>query len=114
MDLSNDLISQFVKITNDSSTKNKSKEATVYGTAVEYEDQMYVKIDGSDLLTPISTTADIKDGDRVTVMIKDHNATITGNITSPSASSTEVKKVGLLGIIANFFLLTVKFICGTI
>ena len=92
MDLSNDLISKFVKITNDGD-KKESKEGTVYGTTVEYDGAMYVKIDGSDLLTPINTTADIKEGERVTIMIKDHNATVTGNITSPSASSADVKKV---------------------
>ena len=92
MDLSNDLISKFVKITNDGN-KKETKEGTVYGTTVEYDGAMYVKIDGSDLLTPIDTTADIKEGERVTIMIKDHNATVTGNITSPSASSADVKKV---------------------
>ena len=92
MDLSNDLISKFVKITNDAD-KQKSKEGTVYGTAVKYDGVIYVKIDGSDLLTPIDTTADVKEGERVTITIKDHNATVTGNITSPSASSVDVKKV---------------------
>lgn len=92
MDLSNDLISKFVKITNDGN-KKETKEGTVYGTTVEYDGAMYVKIDGSDLLTPIDTTADIKEDERVTIMIKDHNATVTGNITSPSASSADVKKV---------------------
>ena len=92
MDLSNDLISKFVKITNDAD-KQKSKEGTVYGTAVKYNGGIYVRIDGSDLLTPIDTTADIKEGERVTITIKDHNATVTGNITSPSASSVDVKKV---------------------
>ena len=92
MDLSNDLISKFVKITNDGN-KKETKEGTVYGTTVEYDGAMYVKIDGSDLLTPIDTTADIKENERVTIMIKDHNATVTGNITSPSASSADVKKV---------------------
>lgn len=89
MDLSNDLISKFVKITS-GNDKKESKEGTVYGTAVEYDGLMYVKIDGSDLLTPINTTATIKDGERVTIMIKDHNATVTGNISSPSASDDDL------------------------
>ena len=91
MGLSNDLISQFVKITKDQTTVKK--ESIVYGTTVNYQDKMYVKIDGSDLLTPVETTADILDGERVTVMIKDHTATVTGNISSPSANSTVVKQV---------------------
>lgn len=91
MALSNDLISQFVKITNDA-TRSK-KETIVYGTTVEYKGSMYVNIDGSDLLTPISTTADMKAGERVTVMIKNHNAIVTGNVTSPSASRTSVNNL---------------------
>lgn len=91
MSLSNDLISQFVKITRDQTVEKK--ESIVYGTTVEYESKMYVKIDGSDLLTPITTTADLQSGERVTVMIKDHTATVTGNITSPSASSIKVNKL---------------------
>lgn len=90
MNLSSDLISQFVKITKDDS-KNKN-ETTVYGTTVDYNGSIYVKLDGSDLLTPISTTADTKAGERVTVLIKDHTATVTGNITSPAARTDDVKE----------------------
>lgn len=90
MDLSNDLISQFVKITNDGDVG--SKESTVYGTTVEYNGEIYVKLDGSDLLTPVETTSDMQTGERVTVMIKNHGATVTGNITSPSANEGTVNK----------------------
>lgn len=91
MALSNDIISQFVKATNDK--PETKKEATVYGTTVEYGGRMFVRIDGSDLLTPISTTADVKEDERVTVTIKDHTATVTGNISSPSARTDDVKDV---------------------
>ena len=91
MGLFYDLISEFVKITNDK--KEKLKEGTVYATIVGSGDTKYVKIDGSDLLTPMDTTTDIEDGERVTVMIKDHKATVTGNITSPSVSSGTVNTV---------------------
>lgn len=91
MGLSYDLISEFVKITNDK--KEKPKEGTVYATIVGSGNTKYVKIDGSDLLTPMDTTTDIEDGERVTVMIKDHKATVTGNITSPSVSSGTVNTV---------------------
>ena len=90
MDLSNNLISQFVKITNDGDVG--SKESTVYGTTVEYNGEIYVKLDGSDLLTPVETTSDMQVGERVTVMIKNHGATVTGNITSPSANEGTVNK----------------------
>ena len=92
MGLSSDLISQFVKVTNDN--KEPKKETTVYGTTVTYEGRTYVKIDGSDRLTPISTTADIQDGERVTVMIKNHTATVTGNMSSPAARTDDVKGLG--------------------
>lgn len=90
MGLSSDLISQFVKVTN--IDKKTSKESTVYGTTVEYNGSKYVKLDGSELLTPVSTTSDTKAGERVTVMIKDHTATITGNISSPAARTEDVQE----------------------
>ena len=91
MSLSYDLISEFVKITNDK--KDDKKEGTVYATVVSETEGKYVQIDGSDLLTPMDTTTDIEDGERVTLMIKDHKAIVTGNVTTPSASTSKVGKV---------------------
>lgn len=91
MGISHDIISEFVKITNDK--KEKPKEETVYATIVQASDGKYVKIDGSDLITPTETTTDIEEGERVTVLIKDHSAIITGNITSPSASVNRVNGI---------------------
>ena len=88
MDLPIDLLSQFAKVTNDD---NKPvKESTVYGVAVKENDKLYVKIDGSDLLTPASSTVNVQPGERVTVMLKNHSAVITGNMTSPSARIEDV------------------------
>lgn len=94
MELSNNLISQLVKATKDSDKRNT--ETTVYGTAKVYgnNNKTYVKLDGSDLLTPVSNITNVKDGERVTVMIKDHTATVTGNITSPSARTGDVEDMG--------------------
>lgn len=89
MALSGDLISQLVKVNKE---PKKSSESTVQGTTVIYEGRTYVKLDGSDLLTPVTTTSSAKDGDRVNVLMKDHTATITGNISDPSASSDTVKE----------------------
>lgn len=91
MGLSNDLVSQFAKLTK--TEKNTKSEATHNGTIVIYNNSKYVQLDGSDLLTPISSTADTKNGDRVTVLIKNHSATVTGNITSPSARSGDVQEM---------------------
>ena len=88
MDVSLDLIKQFVKVTSD--TTPKKVETTLLGTAVVSNGQLYVSIDGSSTLTPIKTTTKVNDGDRVTVMIKDHTATVTGNITSPSMDKGSV------------------------
>ena len=91
MSLSYDLISEFVKITNDK--KDDKKEGIVYATIVSETEGKYVRIDGSNLLTPMDTTTDIEDGERVTLMIKDHKAIVTGNVTTPSASTSKVGKV---------------------
>ena len=91
MNLSNELLTQFAKITNDN--KKDKKESTVYGTTVDHNGSIYVRLDGSDLLTPILSTADAKPNERVTVMIKNHTATITGNMTSPAARSGDVVDV---------------------
>lgn len=92
MELSNDLISQFVKITNDN-TKTE-KKTVVYGTIKEYNGSKYVQLDGSDLLTPISTTTDVVNDERVTVSIENHTATVTGNLSSPAARTDDVQKIG--------------------
>lgn len=93
MPLPNELVSEFAKITKDTDTTKK--ETTVYGTIVEYEGETYVRLDGSDLLTPYIATASVKSGDRVAVMIKNHTATIMGNATAPSANKdTVVGEVG--------------------
>ena len=92
MALSNELISQFAKVTKDN-TKRKN-ESTSYGTIVDYNGSKYVKLDGSELLTPISSTTNIEADERVTVMIKNHTAIVTGNISSPSARTAEVKEIG--------------------
>ena len=91
MSLSSELISQFAKITNDKT--EVKQESTHYGTTVEYDGSMYVQLDGSDLLTPISTTADTKAGERVMVLIKNHTATITGNLSSPAARTGTVTEL---------------------
>jgi hypothetical protein len=92
MSLSNDLISQFVKITKDTN-KRSDKEPIVYGTIVEQNDRIYAKLDGSESITPVTTTTDVKNGERVMVTIKNHQAIVTGNISSPSARTVDVKVV---------------------
>lgn len=101
MALSHELISQFAKIVK--YDKKQSAESTVYGTVVtDGNGNKYVKLDGSDQLTPLtdnerpsadSTTASVNDGERVSVLIKNHTATITGNVSSPSVRSDDFKNL---------------------
>lgn len=89
MALSKDLITEFIKVNRDQ--VEEKKETTTYGTIVEYEGTKYVRLDGSDLLTPISFTTDAEPDERVTVIIKNHTAIVNGNISSPSVRGETVK-----------------------
>lgn len=91
MGLTADLINEFVKVTKDQTPAKP--ESTVYGSIVDYNGSKWVRIDGSDLLTPIETTVNVKDNDRVIVTIKNHTATVTGNLTTPSATTKDVSDV---------------------
>ena len=92
MSLPSNLISEFVRITNDN--EKPKTESTTYGTIVKDGSNTYVKLDGSDILTPATTTADAQNGERVTVLIKNHTATVTGNISSPAARTGDVQRFG--------------------
>lgn len=93
MKLSKKLVSEFAKVTNN--TEKPKNETTVYGVITKNGDSTYVRLDGSpdDVLTPVSTTTDTQDGDRVTVLIKNHTAIVTGNVTSPSARTNDVQDI---------------------
>lgn len=74
--------------------KEKPKtSSTVYGYAVINEGQIYVKLDGSTEYTPVVSTIDVVDGDRVIVNITNHRAIIVNNISSPAARSNSVTKI---------------------
>lgn len=88
MALSNELLDQLVKATKP--VEKKPTEATVYGTTVSQNGNLYVQIDGSDVLTPAASTVKMKSGERVIVKIKDHSAVVTGNLTTQSARSDDV------------------------
>ena len=82
MSLSSDLASQFAKVTNDSSRNTNGTK--LYGTITMLGEVPHVKLDGTEELTPISRTVEVAEGDRVEVMIANHSATVTGNLTDPS------------------------------
>ena len=105
MGLSTELISQFAKITNDQK-KSRIDEATLYGEVIQSDDSICVKFDGSEQLTPVTTIAEkdeegnitnfkygaasVKTGDRVSVSLKNHSATITGNLSDPPMGRAEI------------------------
>ena len=91
MDLNSILVSEFAKITNDNK-ETVNEGTTVYGTYRVDSDGAYVQIDGSDTRTPVATTSEARNGDRVTVLIKNHRAIITGNLTDPSTTVKSVEE----------------------
>lgn len=93
MTLPSELVAEFAKITNDG--KDSKKEVTVYGTISVQNGVNYVKLDGSEELTPVVSTVTIADGDRVIVTLKQHTAVVTSNLTDPAASSLMVGNMGV-------------------
>lgn len=92
MELSSDLIREFAKNTKDEPEINTG--ATVYGTfRVQEDGSQFVQIDGSDTRTPVVSTVECKNGDRVTVLVKDHRAIVTGNLSDLSVSTTTVEEI---------------------
>lgn len=87
MALSHDVVSQFAKMVNKPEEK---KEETVKGTFKLINGESYVQLDGSNIYTPVTSTVEAEDGDRVNVLLKDHAALLTSNITSPSARNKDV------------------------
>lgn len=93
MPLTNKTINQFVKATKND-TESTKKETIVYGKITSFDETnktCYVQLDGSDREIPVTRyTAEVKEGERVTVMIKNHIAVVTGNLESPSVSENTV------------------------
>jgi hypothetical protein len=90
MALSSELISQLAKATKPA--ENKPTEATVFGTTILGENgDPFVQIDGSDAITPVTSTVRVNSGERVVVRIGNHSAVVMGNMTTPSASTDDVE-----------------------
>lgn len=88
MELSKVIIDDFAKVTNDD--RHISQNTTLYGTIKVNDDKNYVQLDGSDLLTPCSSSVNVKDGERVMVVVGEHEAVVTGNMSSPAARLGDV------------------------
>lgn len=93
--LSNDLIAQFAKaaVGSDETKQDATLRGTITRVATNEGDEgvLCVKIDGSDIETPVSrfpsAIADFVEGDRVEVTVKNHSLTITGNTSSRAIST---------------------------
>lgn len=95
MKIPNSLIKDFSKVI-DQNPKQKF-ESHMYGVAFVENNKPYVVLDGSTIKTPVTTTVDVKTGDRVIVMFKNHAATITGNMSDPVSSSVTEHAMGSIG-----------------
>lgn len=108
MNLSEKLLKDFGKLLKtDKQDGSHSADKTIYGTVTKKtDDKCFVQLDGSDTETPVSYTTDAEVGDRVTVLLKDHKAVITGNISAPVNAraadkymrfSEEGLRIGIMG-----------------
>ena len=93
MGLRSDLVSRLIKESS-KDYETKRVDNSNYGTIVMKDNEQYVQLDGSSLLTPVVSTVTVEDGDRVVVTIKDHSAIVTGSTSSPSASNKDVVEMG--------------------
>lgn len=102
MELDKKLLDEFADATYDKTPK--VSEITCYGEAVIQDSKEYVMIDGAETLTPAIFAVRAHHGDRVMVLLKNHQATVIGNITTPSMT------LGILnvtdGIIVQGYLTT--------
>lgn len=94
MSLDKKVIKDFVAAVN---KKEETKTPTILtGTVHREGGTVSVKIDGSESLTPVSTVINVEDGERVTVIIENHKAIITGNLSSPAARGNEVEDLKVI------------------
>lgn len=88
----NSAVSKLAKVVVDSIPKPRNTDP-IRGTAVISDGRTYVKLDGSDQMTPVVSGVEVKDGQRVLVQIIDHRARVTTNDSSPAASMGTVSAV---------------------
>lgn len=113
MALSKNLITQFVKNTTDN-TKKTNKETFMQGYIVQNDKgqccvKLYNQLDKQDLYIPVKITTNVNVNQPVTVMIKNHSATVIGNV----ADVTENDGSGILNnTLSSLFTqsITTKFI----
>lgn len=104
MGLSKDLVSQFVKSTHDNNTTKT--ESTLNGTVKIVGEGAnavtYVRLDGSNVDTPVSSSTEVQNNERVTVSLKDHQATIIANNSNPATTTTGSTITGINNTLGSF------------
>ena len=90
MNISSTLLKDFATQIN---TSEKPSEVTANGTIKVVNGEKFVRLDGSDILTPVIEAVSAKSedniyGDRVLVQIKNHEAIIVGNYDRPPTDDT--------------------------
>lgn len=90
MKLPSSLLREFASAANQNEEKTNNN---AYGTVQISNNQTYVRLDGSDILMPVNSVSNVRNGDRVMVVIENHTATITGNVTSPSATNKDLSEL---------------------
>lgn len=89
MPLNNTIVSQFIKNTKDDN-KSTKQETIMYGRLSPTNTNCVI-LDGSNIELPVAHfTTQVNPNERVIVMIKNHSAIVTGNITSQSSTVTYV------------------------
>ena len=94
MILDNDILQDFAKVFTEKPSKSEKAATVKYGTVTSVSGKVAnVKLDGvpegSSVTTPATMAMDAAIGDRVTVMIRNHKAVVTGNVSAPATAQDE-------------------------
>lgn len=90
MELSYELLSQFASVTNDIQVEKAPTQ--VYGTMrIDEAGNKWVKMDGSNIYTPVQSTTEFVTDDRVIVEVQNHTATVVGNVSSPAVATSTLE-----------------------
>ena len=91
MALSSDIVKSFAKMA--TTVPDTNQPSFIFGTAKKVGNEYFVRFDGSEMYTPVMSTIDVADDDRVLVMIQNHAGTITSNVTAPAVNREFLGKV---------------------
>lgn len=85
-ELTSDILQQFANMVIGNPEPEKTR--TIYGVIVDREGQHYVQLDGTESLSPLKTSVELEEGDRVLLQFEDRELTAIGNITAPGSART--------------------------